>query len=320
MLRFSLPMTSSCVLPSSPCFIPDFVSWRLLPFLFFTLSLSPTVNLLTLPLLNLTATCSLFSTNRLGFLSLLCCFALLLLYQPTFFSCLLVSHKNKFIRSFLGRYVPLMHLCYFSMLLHHILPSVLPYIVGAAQTFLSSGSLENSNCCFFCILSTPSASSRLLLPSYLTLSRGNTSAEFRISPWQLLVTGRKGWVRWRVFPLHFSQWWSKNAKGSGQSNARLMWPPEMTVQHDYCTESYFTDVEELIFWAFWQCNKLHLRVYKKCGKQFSYCLPHWDFRKSITLKQVTLINSPVKACCITLQILSNPNSDSELCFYYVNHQ
>ncbi len=162
-----------------------------------SLSLRLLISSPSLALLNLTATCSLFpfSTNRLGFLSLLCCFALLLLYQPTFFSCLLVSHNNKFIRSFLGRYVPLMHLCYFSMLLHLILPSVLPYIVGAAQTFLSSGSLENSNCCFFCFLSTPSASSRLLLPSYLTLSRGNTSAEFRISPWQLLVTGRKGWVR-----------------------------------------------------------------------------------------------------------------------------
>ncbi len=122
----------------------------------------------------------------------------------------------------------------------------------------------------------------------------------------------------RVSPLHFSQWWSKNAKSSGQSNARLMWPPEMTVQHDYFTESYFTDVEELIFWAFWQCNKLHLRVYKKCGKLFSYCLPHWDFRKSITLKQVSLINSPVKPCCITVQILSNHNSDSELCESSVN--
>ncbi len=214
--------------------------------LFFSLlSLRLLISSPSLALLNLTATCSLFpfSTNRLGFLSLLCCFALLLLYQPTFFSCLLVSHKNKFIRSFLGRYVPLMHLCYFSMLLHLILHSVLPYIVGAAQTFLSSGSLENSNCCFFCILSTPSASSRLLLPSYLTLSRGNTSAEFRISPWQLLVTGRKGWVRWRVFPLHFSQWWSKNAKGSGQSNARLMWPPR-----NYCSA-------RLLYWIiFYGCR------------------------------------------------------------------
>lgn len=153
------------------------------PFLYslsLSLFFSQTVNLLTLPpLLNLTATCSLFpsllSTDRPGFLSLLCCFALLLIYQPTFFSCLLVSHKNKFLRSFLGRYVPLRHLCYFSILLHLILPSVLPCLVGAAQTFLSSGSLEMSSCCFFCILnplplSLTLGTTCLPLPPCLTLT------------------------------------------------------------------------------------------------------------------------------------------------------